>query len=148
MTLISSTSLSGSSTSITSIPGTYNSLLVIIYNIGVSATTKFTFRVNNDSGSNYFVGSFATEQLFPRGWSYAGVNNNYNMTQIQIPRYTLTQGKVMNYTIGGSAAGSDAYAETVAQGYKGTSAITSIQIGTGSGGGSFSSGTVELYGVK
>ena len=53
MTLISTTTLTGSSIALSSIPSTYNNLQLVIRDYHPSTSTIFNIRFNNDSGSNY-----------------------------------------------------------------------------------------------
>jgi hypothetical protein len=54
MTLISTTTLSGSSVNLTSIPQTYNKLYLVVRNARPASDTQaITARLNNDSGTKY-----------------------------------------------------------------------------------------------
>jgi hypothetical protein len=53
LTLISTTSLSGSSTSITSIPSTYTHLQLELINVSISSTGNLSLRFNSSSSSIY-----------------------------------------------------------------------------------------------
>ena len=61
MTLISTTTLSGSSTTISSIPSTYKNLQLQILNTGMAsgASDSMFIRFNSDSGSNYYYQGYS-----------------------------------------------------------------------------------------
>lgn len=155
MTLISTTTLSGSSVSLTSIPQTYNNLYLVLKDY-IPATNAITvyLRINGDSGTNY-VNSTA-----------AGINPNFtyilcaydvlntsaskNLTVVDIFDYTnSTTFKMVHKTFinAASAGAGKLFAENPQiGGYNQTAAITSLDILPSSG--NWTSGTALLYGVK
>lgn len=154
-TLLSTTTLSGSSTTISSIPTTYQHLRAIIVGVYASGQDEMTIRFNGDTGSNYNSG-------FSYGSSSSGVSRaatsgvisySYNTSSISfqtaldlnIPRYSITSGIQMfgfNGWMGQTRdgiAGGGTYTNKSA-------AITSITFLSGTS--TFTAGTVFLYGVN
>jgi hypothetical protein len=153
LTLISTTSLSGSSTSITSIPSTYTHLQLELINVSISSTGNLSLRFNNSSSSiyastvEYNGGQFASpsaSSINIDGFSYYLTSDTNNKAVINIYFYND------NFqTVGGSffiyTNNSRYEAGTMAGGANLGGAISSIQV---IGSQSISSGTAKLYGVK
>jgi hypothetical protein len=152
MTLISTTTMSGSSVSLTSIPSTYINLYLIISQVyGSSDGADFRIQFNTDTGANYGIQNGTTLQdgLTQIGMSSLMTTSTspYKKLQgiIEIPRYALSDYKFVPIRLSASAASTDLY--QVKQGlYASTNAISSIQLKPSAG--TFSGGTVYLYGVK
>jgi hypothetical protein len=158
MTLISTTTLTGATTTISSIPQTYNSLYFVIRNFRPS--------VNNNALAYYFNGDTAARYKEANGTSYATVADNFSNTSINMgadTSSTTNQGMatltINDYTntvtwkIGegntnnesGATAGN--FSRILSGGvYNQKVAITSITFK--STGGNLSAGTVLTYGVK
>jgi len=154
MTLLSTTTLSGGSVTISSIPQTYKHLYAVVVGLYGSQQTFIAIRFNGDNGA-----------LYTGGFSYGGTgaDNNvddnclnfsayYNLSdanqrtsmQLNIPRYTDTSGDQLVASNG--IAGQ--YRAGAAGGgfYRKSAAITSITFIARSG--TFTAGTVYLYGVS
>ncbi len=158
MTLLSTTSLTGASTTISSISQSYKSLFMVIYGV-TNATANGLMRIapnNNTTGSSYVSidsvgGSFVNSvfrvtniNLGSTAWSRSSTNNaatveidNYtsstNYKPIQAYGYAEeTGGSVMSFNIGGA--------------FVSNTAITSLVFSNA--GGNLSTGTVLLYGVN
>jgi hypothetical protein len=156
MTLISTTTLGSTSTTISSIPGTYNNLVMVLRNAITGGVANFHTRYNSDTGSNYIVTGSNSGSAPNVGTEYAW-NQNGNpetastpMTAIQtIYDYANTSagaGKYIQtfYTV---KNGASSYAlGNLIGAWRSTSAITSITLTTI--GGTTMSGTALLYGVK
>jgi hypothetical protein len=161
MTLLSTTTLSGSSVSITSIPSTYKNLQLVItdcYNSALNVPLRMQF--NSDTGANY---SDATYGVIDAD-AVAAINWNSASTYLTIGRNTdqTATGKklagivnIYNYASTGSRysnsfthmlGSATYYAVNGQHTYYGTSAISSIQLFPSSG--TLSGGTVLLYGVN
>jgi hypothetical protein len=155
MTLLSTTSLSGSSTTISSISGSYTDLQISIENADITGTTGF-FRIapnGTTSASNCaYVSNTNTltatnnSYIFPVGilQIQTGTTKNNSVTTIYNYASTANNKSVMaagnaDPTTAGQNAGF-CFGSFVS-----TSAITSIVISTPSG---TMSGTVKVYGVK
>lgn len=161
MTLISTTSLSGTSTTISGFASTYTDLVLYIYGV-TNATDNVKMRIAPNGTTNAFsyvrnsyvvAGSSATTNGATGGYvmlNSAANKLNTGTTNIfgcAIRQYSSTaalksiQG-FANYVDGSST---DAL-ETFSGYFKSTTAITSLVI-TNDGGFSFSAGTALLYGV-
>jgi len=162
-TLISTTSMSGSgSISLTSIPSTYQDLRVVVSDYYPSAATSLRLGLNSDTSSFYNtvwfegspIGSTSTWDtsrgsnglsLNINNGTYNADNNNFAIIDIynyannvQKPLRTMHQYKY--------GAGADK-AITLRDGtFETATAISSVQIYVSTG--TFSGGTVYLYGVK
>jgi hypothetical protein len=151
MTLLSTTTLSGTSTAISSISGAYNNLFVLVY--GITGASAGQFRLNGDTtgvyASTWFSDSATTTQAIDNAtlrWNSGNaVSGNitqaytiYNYASTASVKPVSQSGGFMNTTTGFS---------NTTSGFKNTtSAITSITIT--SDGASFTAGTVLIYGVK
>jgi hypothetical protein len=154
-TLLATTTLSGSSTSITSIDQTYKDLF-LVGNIRTSTNTgislKFngnttngdysSYRLYNEAGGSYNYGDINAGDLGQSDSSTAWNAQNY--TNLTIWRYAETEYK-QNFSFVRSVVGGVVRGMYEHGAFNSTAAITSIQIGCGSG---TLSGTVYLYGVK
>jgi hypothetical protein len=157
MTLINTggTTLSGATTTISSIPGTYQELILIIQNFRPAADTGLVLYFNSDTNARYKyvtgdTGSFtfANSSILisndvdadaaTQGLSYTSIPNYANTaTWKTLFSYSFTN--LYNLTTSGNC--------TVSFGaYNQTGAITSLTLKPQSG--NFTSGTAYLYGVK
>ena len=161
MTLISTTTLSGSSQiNLTSIPQTYTNLYLILKDTNGGAQDEAQMRLNNDSASNYSyatVGSQGgTPTVAPSALNNAArIGSVYNSSstwyfkgnfEISIPRYTETSGSQAVYAqfIGYGGGGREAYTSYISYNRSaGISQITLIALGA-----NWSTGTAYLYGVN
>lgn len=155
MTLLSTTTLSGSSTTISSISGDYVNLLAFIVAdrpaaaaglyITHNGNTSNYSRWGNQQGSNF---GGASESTLLGAYSATSTTNDSNFTSILFPYYSATNNRkmaIMNRSFLVNAGDRNNIQQ---QGYYygDTAAITSLKFEfTGS---SFSGGTVYLYGVK
>jgi hypothetical protein len=156
MTLISTTTLSGTSTTISSIPNTYNDLQVVFRNAITGNTQNFFVRFNGDTASNYIVTGSNSGSGPSLSTEYAW-NQNGNPETGSTPMTAIMN--VFDYA--NTSAGAGKFVQTfytVKNGatsfalgnligaYRSTSAISSLTIA--SIGGTTISGTALLYGVK
>ena len=155
MTLTSTTSISGSGTTISSIPSTYKHLLVVGRDFfGSTSNMELRLRLNGDSGSNYafagwncepstinpingsagngfYIGRFSTTNTgVGRGVTNAWIYNYTNTGQIPV----MSQGNGANIAYGTSGV------------YNASAAISSLFVYPSSG--TISGGSVLLYGVS
>jgi hypothetical protein len=160
MTLLATTSLSGSSTDISSISGSYKQLFLILIDVYGSGTNDFRFRFNSDtSSSNYYFNvmfqenaTYNNQRSSNSGYLQGGnvttsstQLNKFNGT-ISIPNYTSTGSKYVKYD-NMSISSSPSNYQIMGTGlYIGGSAISSITILNSAG--TFSGGTVYTYGVN
>lgn len=151
MTLLSTTTLSGSTTTISSINQSYKDLKILVVNAVSSNVSEIAgLRLNGDTGSNYAYEGYPGYSSAANTVIYYGLtttSTDWDKThsgQIYIPRYTETERKFIHF-ISYQNAGS--YRTQVGVGrFNSTTAISSITLTAGAG--TFSSGTVYLYGVN
>jgi len=156
MTSIATGSLSGASTSITSIAGTYKNLQLIIS--APAATSNFNLRIqfNTDTGSNYRHCLISNNS--------ASIVSGTGTSALITPDTLLSTGAVYGFALviddyassshwkhfvcngNGNTNTPIAFSSISVGGWASTSAITSIQILTSAG--TFNGGTYTLYGVK
>ena len=154
MTLLSTTSLSGSSTTISSISQSYNSLFILATGVQVSSGGSLYFRPNNSTTIADFAwarvqgttgavgGNTGASYELANGLDANQPNNAFSMW---IYNYTSTTAykpfsATQNFYTAANAA-------AIAGGtFKTTSAISSYVVACSAG--TFSAGTVYVYGVK
>jgi hypothetical protein len=156
MTSIATGSLSGASTSITSIAGTYKNLQLIIS--APTATSNFNLRIqfNTDTGSNYRHSLISNNS--------ASIVSSTGTSATITPDTLLSTGAVYGFALviddyassshwkhfvfngNGNTNTPTAFVVLGTGGWASTSAITSIQILASAG--TFNGGTYTLYGVK
>jgi len=155
MTLLSTTTLTGASTTISSIDQTYNQIYGIITGV-TNATGDGDFRcyVNNESTGHYYVGSrldTGTAAVVAGANTFFRLSANTNLVRTNANNlYTFymnnyastTSYKNINWS--GSWNGDDLFVGTY--GHMSNTAITSLVLSNS--GGNLSTGTVLLYGVK
>jgi hypothetical protein len=158
MTLISTTALSGSSTTLSSIPATYNDLLVVVRNYKPNTNaTNLLLRINGDSGANrHGVSTTLGDQyngLFNATSVLICVEQNSSTTQslftVSIPDYknTVTYKKFLYDSVITSNFDTSKWHSSFGRGfYNQLDAISSLVFLPS--GGTFTSGDVLLYGVK
>jgi hypothetical protein len=162
LTLLSTTTLSGSSTSITGISQDYVQLYITFVDVWGNATAdrlKFNFNTDTTSGNYYsnqlFIDNATTgrEMSFTNGYFGNGVmNQNQNLQlrklngYLKLHNYTDTGTKWADMSVVSMSVGTNTYAINGGGIYIGGSAISSIQVGLTAG--TFTAGTVKIYGVK
>jgi len=163
MTLLSTTTLSGASTSISITPTGYTYILALIKNAYASNNdTSASFRLNSDSGSNYTYHSIRYDGGTLLGTSGFNATQNFNL-MVNLPTSNAT-GRANNCSIAiyTPNATDDFYIEYESIGlansqanpgggsnraiYNASAALSNLTILVNSG--TFSGGTVEIYGVK
>jgi hypothetical protein len=158
MTLISTTTLSGASVTLSSIPSTYVNLVVIIQNLRpASDQEQFKMRFNADSTAtrHYSVNGLSANNI-PFDSNDATVTPTLDNTVAQgliymdIPSYANTTTwkmfRAQSFVNNATTATSMNSFNLSTGFYNQTSAISSLQFLMSSG--NFTSGTVLLYGVK
>ena len=152
----STTNLSGSSTSITSIPGTYNQLVIFVEDYYASGDVNPFIYLNADTGSNYkgFMirasnGGFGSTYISSPYIEYFGLRSaqDDNFTVITINNYAGGTKKLIECR---SAVRENATYEGMPSQtnivWNNSAAVTSIAIATDTG--TWSAGTIKVYGVK
>ena len=158
-TLLSTTTLSGTSTTISGIPTTYQDLRIIVRNIVGSTSENYNLRLNGDSGGNYYTYAIQTATSVATGDNglTTGATLGFITTSttahekssliIDIPRYNDTSncsGVSISSQIG---YGQPRFYQNSFR-YNDSAGITSVTFYTASGSGTFTSGTVYIYGVN
>jgi len=158
-TLLSTTTLSGTSTTISSINQGYNQLIIIVAGINLSSTSSAypTLKPNGTSGGCSIIRQISTGGTpAAQGGNAANIDFNYNLWNsgnannafiVTISNYASTSNyKPWSYT--GQYLTSDSAIETTNGGGNilTNSAITSLVFE--SQGPTFNAGTVRIYGVK
>ena len=160
MTLLSTTTLSGASTTISSIDQTYNKLEIIIFGV-TNATSDGSFRCapngstsltgNQQRYANSLIGNDDNRLFLTAGDDSQPPRrvNNVNCWNLTFVNYSSTT-QIKNISVAGAykyggASPGQGYFTNNAQ-FNSTSAISSLVFSQG--GGSFDSGTVLIYGVK
>jgi hypothetical protein len=155
MTLLSTTTLSGASTTISSISQSYTNLLVQIYGMtNDTANGVFTVKLNNISSIYATSIQDTTLSRLSNATLTSGANgvrtNNQNAYTLLINNYTnptTTTFCPISFYGTNLDSGGTFYPSTVINGgFAGTSAVTSLVFSNS--GGNFSGGTVLVYGVK
>jgi len=163
MTLLSTTTLSGASTEISSISGSYKDLLIEAYNItndGGNGNLKLQISTPAPSAANYSVGIYWAGGAYQNnnasdGTNYSHVptynwNRNVNSNQIQlyIPRYADSSNNMkIAYCYGYfRGSGNDAVVFNTNFGREISTAVSAIKFEQS--GGNFLTGTVKIYGVN
>lgn len=159
MTLLSTTTLSGTSTVVSSIDQTYQSLFILVTGVTNNvANGSFFWRPNNTAnlgtyrypnGDTTVAASFGGDIIFESGALNYLASSANNAASIRIDNYaSTTERKPFSQTSTFvEPGGTDAVGSYAFGGLKTTSAITSIGFHK-AGGGSFTAGTVKIYGVK
>jgi hypothetical protein len=162
MTLLSTTTASGTSTSISVTPTGYNYLYLNIYGLQNSTASNLLMTLNNyTTGNNYFVawsgrsaGSYngstnANTYADLTGTVTCQASNTDNATQILIfdPNNTTSYPKNFQaYNSSFNTSGIRNIFSTFGSVQTGVGALSSIQIKTSAG--SWTDGTIQVYGVK
>jgi hypothetical protein len=158
MTLISTTALTGSSVTLSSISGSYKQLKVVVKNVYGSAADWVTIRCNGDTGSNYsrrlstVAGTtnaagttVQTSHFMTQCPTSSDVAKNA-MAVADLYDYTTTTGGQLIVSAGSGFDSANLFGAWNNGVYFKSAAITSLTIGVVSG--TFSGGTVLLYGVS
>jgi hypothetical protein len=155
MTLLSTTSMSGSSTSVTSISGAYNTLFILV-NYGLGTTTGVVSATLNSATSNYLM-VFSRQDTTTNGGATASIPINAGVSQQDSGDGSVCQSAISIYNYASTSTnkpiqfGGNFRTGTSTQGINGagtyvsSSAITSFQINTSAG---TLEGTIRIYGVK
>ena len=154
-TLISTTSLTGASVTLSSIPQTYKSLSLQIYGVtNATADGNFVVNANNATNAIWTASRRGVTSTFSSAGDLVLSSNNpplrtdaNNVWSLIFDNYTSTTNyKSLNWYGVSFDAGSANCSVTGGGGFISNTAITSIVIKNL--GGNLSTGTVELYGVN
>jgi hypothetical protein len=154
MTLLSTTTLSGANTTISGIDQTYVNLFITITGVNISTNSQLQVTLNGnqnvDHAGFYGVAGGSTA-LWADDTNYViGVQmasgQTGNSFAYTIVRYAETLIKSVNCFGGFIGAAATNYGSFIAGKTESTTAITSIKISNNTG--TYSAGTVKIYGVK
>jgi len=155
MTLLSTTTLSGASTTISSISQSYKNLRILIYSVyNNTADGNFTIKFNGYNDSQYITqmesGTFYTRvnTFYSTGTTVARSDSN-NTWDITLGNYasTTTNFKSVNGVAAYIGTGSAQKSSSISGGwFAGSVGISSLALANT--GGTFGGGTVEIYGVN
>ena len=159
MTLLSTTTLSGSSTSVTGISGSYKDLKILLYNINLSSSGTLTIQLNGSNSVSYtnqvmrLTTSAILEQLYASNWRLngngVGSSNTSNCFSLTVSNYANEAATTVKpyFYFGGYTDDGPRSSPIFGGGYfESTSAITSLNVAISAG--SFSAGTIKVYGVN
>ena len=157
LTLLSTTTLSGSTTTVSSISGSYKNLLIVAKNIVTSAGDSLRIRFNGDTASNYSfrllditgttVTGNATVQTSVATAATSSNTDFSNKTSLILNVYRYTDTSLIDFTLNGTGYdGSVKSGRHIWGRYGASAAITSVTLFTD--GATFSSGTLYIYGVN
>jgi hypothetical protein len=155
MTLLSTTTLSGATTTISGIDQTYTNLQIFISGVtNATATSTFYVWTNSNSSLNTIFGTNAQTSVDMRGDLIYLTGASLNITRTNADNaWVLTINNYASSTERKPISVSGAYdsgAQSVGYGAFGminaTAAVTSFNLQNA--GGNFSTGTVKIYGVK
>jgi hypothetical protein len=163
MTLLSTTSLSGASTTVSSISGSYNQIYIQVLDSYASANGSWYFRVNGDSTAAAYqqlwseaasnnVYANATAQYYETGTKFqwpatvAGSDKN-SAVEILFSNYAdTTSRKMMRSVLCTENGGGNQTYNPNSGFWNNVSAITSFTFGTN--GGTWSQGSIKIWGIK
>jgi len=155
MTLLSTTTLSGSSTSITGISSSYVNLLILIENAGIQ-TTAGAITINFDSlTTNNYLTSFRSDSTTAQNTSSGNIPLSHGQTCDTGVAGNSFAILIYNYANGGTRKPLNFQGNYYSGGWKGIwggggyesqGAVGTTQIKTSAG--TFSGGTVRIYGVN
>jgi len=150
MTLLSTTNLSGTTTTISGISGSYVNLFFQIRNADLSAIGKITVTLNGGAMDCISMNSTNTITALTNTWGSDAVASAANICVAgYITNYAgTTSGETSLLMHGGSANTGNTSAFLSVGLFTGSAPITSIGITTRSGTATFTDGSVLLYGVK
>lgn len=159
LTLLSTTSLSGASTTVSSISGSYKHLFGVIYGLNLSTLSQFNIAPNSSDSLFYGVdirnrsasvasGQISNEYIRTNGAvTSANTNNIWTFTIYNYANTSYYKSVSMNYFYQGDAgSGAIPQGGVVSGGLQTNSAINAIQVIPSSG--SMNAGTLLIYGVN
>jgi hypothetical protein len=153
MTLLSTTTCSGTTTSITSINGTYKNLYIEVENMNAASDFFSSFRLNGSSTLHYYNRSRSNSTAFTgvqnSQFNYADNafdNGTTNFLSLTVFNYASTTTlKTFSYQAGWTDLGPSPYGSVGGGYFNSSSAITSFDVIADV---SLTAGTVRIYGVN
>ena len=155
MTLLSTTTLSGASTTISSISQSYQNLYILSYNVTSNADAKFRIAPNGTTNSSTWFGpvspstfSYQTGNYYRLNAGSATANTSSNNFATQIYNYASASYQKPMFTTGSinSVDNGTVFGVLTSGGFNSNTAISSLVFSPDAG--SFTGGTVLIYGVN
>lgn len=155
MTLLSTTTLSGTSTTISSISQDYNSLFILCYEVNINANSNFTVDFNNASITASYsgvaeavAGSLSGSPISIRGNQVNIASGNAdNVFLLELHNYSTSAGyKPFNFFGQFVKQGGGYSSVNYGGGWASSTAITSLYFAANTN--TFNGGTIKIYGVK
>ena len=158
LTLLSTTTLSGTSTSVTSISQSYKNLLIIVRALYLSSDDQAIRLTFEADGSNHNFGRFGTTGTafntgentnggyieIGRGGTVQTAHSRFNAA-INVIGYTSTDAKFVYGNSWARSAGANEYGQSVGATYTGATAVDEIALAAE---GATLTGTMLIYGVN
>ena len=153
MTLISTTTLSGASVTLSSIPSTYTNLQLFIKNM-TNNTANGQLRIAPNGGTDYaYANTINNGVVGQYGPSYVrtmvDATRTSDANSLVVTFYNYALDDFIPFTLDGGVFQASSYVQQTASGYtyaNSASGISSLVISNS--GGTWAGGTVYLYGVK
>lgn len=161
VTLLSTTTCSTGTTTVSTINQTYTDLQIVIYGLNLSTAASVNFNINGNATGIYATGIRAGNSSGGTGAAFTNTTNTgfqinqgqliaggntSNAWKININNYSSTAIRKNITLVGGFDAGSEIMKYTEGGYWNNTSAISSFTLTTSTG--TFSGGTILVYGVK
>jgi len=159
ITLLSTTTLSGSSTSVTGISSAYKDLKILLYGINASSGGTLTIQLNGSNAVSYtnqvmrLTTSAILEQLYASNWRLngngVGASSASNCFSLTVSNYANEAASTVKpyFYFGGYTDDGPRSSPIFGGGYwEDTTAISSLNVAISAG--SFSAGTIKVYGVN
>jgi hypothetical protein len=149
MTLLSTTSLSGTSTTVSSISQAYTSLQVIVNNAYVNVANPLLIKINGGASieaSRVISGTAGTSSTVTSSPNDLPTTSGTSSHRLNLDQYANTSYAKPFYFSGAMPSGSSS---TFMGGtYNNSTAVTSIVVTTVAGTATFTGGQILIYGVK
>jgi hypothetical protein len=159
MTLLSTTTLSGSSTSVTGISSAYKDLRILLYGVNASSGGTLTIQLNGSNSVSYtnqvmrLTTAPILEQLYAGNWRLNGNGlgsaSASNCFALTVSNYANDGGSTVKpyFYFGGYTDDGPRSSPIFGGGYwEDTTAVSSFNVAIAAG--SFSAGTIKVYGVN
>ena len=159
MTLLSTTTLSGSSTSVTGISSSYKDLRILLYGVNASSGGTLTIQLNGSNSVSYtnqvmrLTTTPILEQLYAGNWRLNGNGlgsaSASNCFALTVSNYANDGGSTVKpyFYFGGYTDDGPRSSPIFGGGYwEDTTAVSSFNVAIAAG--TFSAGTIKVYGVN
>jgi hypothetical protein len=147
MTLLSTTNLSGTSTTVSSINQTHSELFIVVTGaVNSDFFAKLRIQANGSTTLSKTAGvTFAAAGFSSAAGVVIDTNVSTTSTYLRIPNYASTTVKKQGFFV---SSNNDTVGATGSYFYDATTAISSIVVTTTAGTPTFTAGQIQIYGVK